>query len=107
MRVGLIGCGAWGRNYLQFSPNAVFDEPLPYKHRFRDLCHFLHSVDAVVVATPSPTHAYYAQQALSRNKHVLVEKPMAMTPAEAVRLERVAADHKVTLMVGHVALYSD
>jgi predicted dehydrogenase len=40
-------------------------------------------VDAVVIATPVPTHAELAKRALRMRKHVLVEKPMALTGGES------------------------
>jgi predicted dehydrogenase len=43
-------------------------------------------VEAVYVATPHPTHAHWATRALAAGKHVLCEKPLAMTAAEAARV---------------------
>ena len=44
------------------------------------------AVEAVVVATPVPTHAALARQALAAGKHVFVEKPMALASSEAEEL---------------------
>jgi predicted dehydrogenase len=63
------------------------------------------SVDAVVVATPVPTHYDLARQALQSGKHVLVEKPPAMRAAEMDELVRLAADADRVLMPGHLLLY--
>ena len=47
-------------------------------------------VDAVYVATPPDSHAEYAVRALQAGKHVLVEKPMALTVAECDRMIEAA-----------------
>ena len=62
-------------------------------------------VDAVVVATPARSHAELAAAALARGKHVLVEKPLATSSADAERLIDEAARSGVTLMAGHTFLY--
>jgi predicted dehydrogenase len=64
------------------------------------------AVDAVVIATPTGTHYRLARLALEQGKHVLVEKPMATTLAEAEELAALAAARARVLMVGHVFLYN-
>ena len=66
----------------------------------------LADVDAVVVATPPSTHVDIALTAIRAGKHVLVEKPLALTSAGARTLERAAADVGVHLMVGHTFEYN-
>jgi predicted dehydrogenase len=63
------------------------------------------TLDAVVVATPVPTHYELAKQALEAGKHVLVEKPPAMRAAEMDELVALAADRDLVLMPGHLLLY--
>jgi predicted dehydrogenase len=62
-------------------------------------------VDAVVIATPVPTHYALAKQALEAGKHVLVEKPPAMHAAEMDALVALAAARGLVLMPGHLLLY--
>jgi predicted dehydrogenase len=62
-------------------------------------------VEAVVVATPVPTHAELARRALAAGKHVFVEKPMALGADEAEALVALAEERGVTLMPGHLLLY--
>jgi predicted dehydrogenase len=64
-----------------------------------------HSVEAVVVATPVPTHYELARLALESGKHVLVEKPPAMLAVEMEELVRLAREHDRVLMPGHLLLY--
>ncbi|HKY26196.1 MAG TPA: Gfo/Idh/MocA family oxidoreductase [Gaiella sp.] len=63
------------------------------------------SVDAVVVATPVPTHHALAKQALEAGKHVFVEKPPAMRGVEMEELVAVAEARDRVLMPGHLLLY--
>ncbi|HEY2073268.1 MAG TPA: Gfo/Idh/MocA family oxidoreductase, partial [Gaiellaceae bacterium] len=63
------------------------------------------SVEAIVVATPVPTHYDLAKRALSAGKHVLVEKPPAMRGVEIDELVALAADRDLVLMPGHLLLY--
>jgi predicted dehydrogenase len=62
-------------------------------------------VDAVVLATPVPTHAPLARRALAAGKHVFVEKPMALGAVEAEELVAVAEERGLVLMPGHLLLY--
>jgi predicted dehydrogenase len=63
------------------------------------------SVDAVVVATPVPTHYALAKQALEAGKHVFVEKPPAMRSEEMEVLVDLAEADDLVLMPGHLLLY--
>ena len=63
-------------------------------------------IDAVVVATPVSTHARFVREALFAGKHVLVEKPIARTSAEAEELIGLAETGNRVLMVGHTFLYN-
>jgi UDP-2-acetamido-3-amino-2,3-dideoxy-glucuronate N-acetyltransferase len=63
------------------------------------------SIDAVCVATPAVTHARTARAALEANKHVLVEKPLAISSREAHGLADLAKDRGKVLMVGHLLWY--
>jgi len=63
-------------------------------------------VAAVAVVTPVATHYEFARAALERGKHVLVEKPMAASVAEAEKLIELAAKHSLILMVNHTFIYT-
>ena len=63
------------------------------------------ALDAVVIATPVPTHYALAKQALEAGKHVFVEKPPAMRAVEMDELVQIAADRDRVLMPGHLLLY--
>lgn len=63
-------------------------------------------IDAAVVATPTFTHAEVVTELLAAGKHVLVEKPIAPTAAEATRMVDAADAAGVVLQVGHVERFS-
>ena len=62
-------------------------------------------VDAVVVATPVPTHAELARRVLEAGKHCFVEKPLAQSVAEAEEVVASARAAGRVLMVGHLLEY--
>ena len=62
------------------------------------------SVDAVVLATPTATHAELASAVLGAGKDVLVEKPLAASCEEVDRIEAARGDRVV--MVGHTFVYN-
>jgi predicted dehydrogenase len=64
------------------------------------------AVEAVVIATPPCTHHALVRRALMAGKHVLVEKPLATTVADARELQVLAEDRGLVLMPGHTFVYS-
>ncbi len=121
-RLAIAGLGYWGPNLARnFDELAELtwlcdlDETLltrfgaryPQARTTRDFGEMVadHELDAVVIATPVPTHYTLAKQALEAGKHVLVEKPPAMHPAEMDELVALAADRGLVLMPGHLLLY--
>lgn len=119
-RVAAVGCGYWGRNLVRnFAAlgglAAVFDADPGLAARFagehkvpvRAWPELLDdpAIDAVAIATPAATHFELAGAALAAGKHVFVEKPMALTVAEAERLVAAAEAGGRVLMVGHLLQY--
>ena len=121
-RIGLAGLGYWGpnlaRNFDDLAELAWLCEVSPeLRERFTsrypsarvtsDFAEMLADpgLDAVVVATPVPTHYALARQALEAGKHAFVEKPPAMRAAEMEDLCAVAAERDLVLMPGHLLLY--
>ena len=125
LRVGVIGCGQWGQNYLRvFSEleNAELVAACDMRPEIRQrvtarypAVRVVGSVDellsdatiqAVVVATEARTHFAIASAALRGGKHILCEKPLTTEVAEAVALAQLADDCQRTLMVGHIFRYN-
>jgi len=118
--VAVIGCGYWGqnlvRNFAELGAlTAVCDldraRADEFAARYRVPARSFTEVVAdpaianVVVATPAETHAAVAREALQAGKNVFVEKPLALTVADAEGLVRLAAERGRVLMVGHVLQY--
>jgi predicted dehydrogenase len=62
--------------------------------------------DAIIVASPAETHFELAMTAMRAGRHVLIEKPIASTLAEADALAALAVEHGVVLQVGHLERFS-
>ncbi len=63
-------------------------------------------VTIVSICTPTPTHAPLAIEALEAGRHVLLEKPIALTTDDAQRVADAASRAPGTLMVAHVVRFS-
>jgi predicted dehydrogenase len=70
---------------------------------YRDL---LGEIDAVSIATPTPLHFAIARDCLEQGVHVLVEKPITETPAQARDLIEIAARRGCVLQVGHLERFN-
>lgn len=64
-------------------------------------------VDAVHICTPNETHYELCREALSADKHVLIEKPMALSAKEAWDLVRLAESKRLCLQVGHIFRFNN
>lgn len=120
-RIAQIGCGHWGknlaRNFAQLGALvAISDGHEPTASRISaehgvpalsfDAVLADRNIDAIALATPAVAHATMALQALAAGKHVFVEKPLALAPADAERVIAAAAAADRVLMVGHLLQYS-
>ncbi|QDU57263.1 Gfo/Idh/MocA family protein [Aeoliella mucimassa] len=66
----------------------------------------LNEIDAAIVATPTVLHHKVVRELLEAGKHVLVEKPITTTVAEADELVELARDNGLVLQVGHVERFN-
>ena len=121
-RVAHAGVGGWGRNVVRVAGELAdlawicdTDEERRAEYAARhpqaqttasfDDVLADDSVDAVVIATPVPTHHELAKKALQADKHVFVEKPPAMRETEMEELVTLAEARDRVLMPGHLLLY--
>lgn len=127
IRFGVIGCGHWGRNYVRVLTELgdaarlveICDEnraglealrkrfPLVNATTSADQLVANPGVDALVIATPAASHAALAEKALAAGKHVLLEKPLASTLKDSVKVYRLGQEKGRVLMVGHTFRYND
>jgi predicted dehydrogenase len=122
IKVSLIGLGNWGKNILRAlvglhraqvamicdAREDVLQSMLglyPTLAGTRETEKATEGVDAVIIATPSPTHYRIARMALERGAHVFVEKPMAMKAKEAEDLVNLAEKKGLLLVPGHILLF--
>jgi predicted dehydrogenase len=120
--VGVAGLGYWGPNLARNFDDlaeltwicdaagerlAAVEGRYPEARRTESFDEMLGDpeLDAVVIATPVPTHYELARSALTAGKHVLVEKPPAMRAAEMEELVALAMERDLVLMPGHLLLY--
>lgn len=124
IRIGVIGAGAWGVNHIRAieaearcEVAAVADPDVAALARVRSLAPAARTthdadqllaaadLDAIVIASPAPTHPRLARAAFAAGKHVLVEKPLAMTTADALAVDAAATASGKVAMVGHLMLH--
>jgi predicted dehydrogenase len=118
LRIGVVGAGYWGSKHVRtLSSNPEVDQvavidpsaarvaalkrTYPALQCFAALTEALPALDAVVIATPPTTHAGLALEALHAGRHVMVEKPLATSRAEAQQVVDAAAERDLVVMVGH------
>jgi len=123
IRVAVVGCGAMGgalaRQIVQISAaklvavvdiDAAKTGPLADElgvaamHNGREML-ARDDIDAVFIATPGWTHAEWVVASCQAGKHVFVEKPMALVPADCERMIGAAKAAHRKLMVGQVLRY--
>ena len=123
--IAVVGCGYWGMNYVRIF-NELTDsrvvavcEQNPERlkevaRRFPNV-YLTTQIDdvvsqpdvrAVVVCTEATSHYNVTRRLLSAGKHLLVEKPLTTTSADAEKLIELADSHSVTLMVGHTFIFN-
>ena len=120
-KICVVGAGKWGQNHIrtlnelgnlygvvESNPDTLKQLKLKYK----DLNCFTNLGDAIkfkfdgfVVATPAETHYELAKDIIESKNHVLVEKPITHRLEDAVKLNKLAKENDVNLMVGHLLLF--
>ena len=117
LRAGVIGVGHLGQHHTRLYASlpgsrliGVVDQSAERARMIADrhgvtvfgsVEELLPQVDVVSVAVPTSAHYGVVKVCLQAGKHVLVEKPIAVTPAEAQDLVQLAAERRCRLQVGH------
>ena len=118
--VAVIGCGQWGKNliriYKELGCLGAVSDACPkvaqeISDRYNVPCLTLEEVKAspflkgVVIATHGDSHAQLGKSCLTAEKHVFIEKPLALCVADAEELYALAQEKGKILMTGHVLQY--
>lgn len=120
-RLGVIGGGYWGQNLIRTCADlgvldAVCDadegvrasllKAYPAISVHEDAPRLLdEQLDGVIIATPAMTHAELAVAAFQCGLHVFVEKPMALSVSDGIRMQEAAERANRQLFIGHLLLY--
>jgi predicted dehydrogenase len=122
LKVGVIGAGAWGKNHVrtlaslpETSLAAVCEVDPGIRDRLTkqypgtlvtdSVSALLERVEAVVIASTARTHAELGRKAVEAGIPALVEKPFALTVADAEGLADLAARRGVPVLAGHLLEY--
>jgi predicted dehydrogenase/acetyltransferase-like isoleucine patch superfamily enzyme len=120
LKIAVIGCGYWGKNLVRnFDQLGVLGAIHDADSELATVFSAQYGVPAlgfeevlerseiagVVIAAPAELHASLAMRALEANKHVFVEKPLALQISDAERVLALADETKRVLMVGHLLQY--
>jgi predicted dehydrogenase len=122
LRIAVVGAGSWGRNHVrtvaqlsEATLSAVCDLDAGRLEAARrqypsvlvtgSLDEALDQADAVVVASSAASHAAIATRIIERGLPVLVEKPFALSVAEAEAVARLADARNVPVLAGHLLLF--
>ena len=126
LRVAVVGTGSLGKEHariyaeLAASSNAleltgVYDANTSAAEKVGAKCRtqvasnieaLAQNADALSIVTPTNTHFDIARQLLSTGKHLLIEKPMTETSAQAAELVDLAQRHGLILQVGHIERFN-
>jgi predicted dehydrogenase len=122
VKVGVIGVGTMGRRHYRVYSNlrhvqlaGVFDASAEAERQvtqeyggvaYERIDDLLDNVDAVSLAVPTPLHFDLAMHCLERGVHVLVEKPITETLAQAEALTQAAEDSGLVVQVGHIERFN-
>ena len=122
LKIALLGVGHLGKIHLKciqmvdqyeligfYDPddqNAKNAEVTHGVKRWLDLDQLIDSADVVDIVTPTTTHFELAQKAISRGKHIFIEKPLTHTLSEAKDLLKMSKAAGVKIQVGHVERFN-
>lgn len=122
LKIGIVGVGHFGKNHLKclkqsekfelvgfYDIDADVCEQVQDEYQvpsFKNFVDLISRIDVLDIVTPASTHYEYAHTAISLNKHVFVEKPLAISYAEALALSKMLTTHPVKLQVGHIERFN-
>jgi predicted dehydrogenase len=125
IKVAVLGTGSLGQHHARiyselhaagaveltgiYDAHAETARRVAEKHKlrvFNSIAEAADASDALNIVTPTTTHFDIAKTLLARGKHVLVEKPMTDSSAQAAELVELAQQKNCVLQVGHVERFN-
>lgn len=123
VKVGLIGLGNMGQNHLRILSmlknvdlSFIYDtdsdkaRTLATTHQTQSFDNlddaYAQNVDAVVICTPTSTHAQYLEQAIGHVKNIFVEKPMTATLEEAEKIQSLVKGKDINIQIGFIERFN-
>jgi predicted dehydrogenase len=122
IRIGLIGVGKMGQNHLRVLSLLkgveivfIYDANIEAAKKIAatygveaaiDLCDKLDDVDALVIASPTCTHAEVVKKVGGKVKNIFVEKPLAATLSEAQDLAEFAIAEGLNIQIGFIERFN-
>jgi predicted dehydrogenase len=122
IRIGVVGAGALGYHHVRLLREVEgasligFHDARPERaahvstelgaRAFESVDALVDACDALTIAVPTPAHYDVAKGALQRGRHLLIEKPLAASLAEADELLAIAAQSGALIQTGHVERFN-
>jgi predicted dehydrogenase len=122
VRIGVVGAGSLGYHHIRILRDVPGAQLVGFYERSSErattvatdlgvpaaasLGELLDATDALTIVVPTPAHHAVAKAALERGKHVLIEKPIAVTLEEADELLALARRAGVIVQTGHVERFN-
>lgn len=122
MKIGVIGTGHLGKIHIKciseiadYEIIGVYDKDASLATElsaqygfpsFDSMNNLIDQAEVLSIVTPTTTHFEIAKKAIERGKHVFIEKPVTDTADQARILQKLAAEHRVKVQVGHVERFN-
>ncbi len=123
VKIGVVGCGVHGMHHVRLLSKlesadfvGIYDDDSAVRERVADefpsitafsvLDDLLAAVDAVSVAVPTTSHLAVVKAAFDAGCHVIVEKPIALSVAEAEEMNAIADEKGLIFAVGHIERFN-
>lgn len=122
LKIGVIGAGHLGKIHIKClkeitgyqligfydldEQNAAKVETELGIKKFNSLTELINAVEVIDIVTPTVSHFQYASEAIIKQKHLFIEKPITTTVEEAEKLIQLAEKVKVKVQIGHVERFN-
>lgn len=123
LKIGLLGVGHLGKIHLKlllelsdkFEVVGFYDPDIQTSNLvesnfsvnyYNTIDELIDSSDCISIVSPTPTHFELAKKAITKGKHVFIEKPFTETSEQARELIELALDFNVKIQIGHVERFN-